>query len=685
MRIRTPMTAGLLALTLSACGGGEVGTRDCPPVSRFATYRPPEATRILALDGSRLADLSPYRRIVVELDEVPRAVSGGFVAVEDRRFFQHGGVDYRAVPRAVVANLKSLSFAEGFSTITMQLARNVFPEELPRAKKLRRKMCEVQLAGAIERRFSKRQILERYINQVYMGDGLYGVEEAAQGYFRRSARQLTLPQSALLVGLVKSPEGYNPRKHPMRAIQRRNVVLSVMTREGLITEEERRTAAEAPLDLAPPREAGGSAPYVVAAVREELRERFGTDADVQGLRVFTGIDPLIQRAAHAALVAQIERVENGGFGSYPHARPEGALAPAEGSGSPYLQGTAIIVDTRTGAVRALVGGRDFTHSSYDRALQARRQPGSAFKPIVYAAALEAGLPASARIETGPVSVVGTQGTWRPEDLAPDTVKSLTVRSALALSSNNGAVRVGQWAGTDRVIRMARALGITTPIPDYPSIFLGSAEVSAAELVAAYATLGNGGNRVRPTLITRVEDNRGRILWQAPAAEAAAVDAGVAFLTVSLMEDVVDRGTATVVRKEGFWLPAAGKTGTTNDARDVWFVGMTPELAGAVWLGFDTPKTILPTAYGGTLAAPVWTEIMKAAYAERPAPGPWQPPAGLVSAPIDAVTGGLATDACPPQDLRVEYFLPGTEPTEYCPLHGSDGLFNRIVQGLRRIF
>jgi penicillin-binding protein 1A len=680
------MTAVLLAVALSACGGGQAASGDCPPVSRFAAYKPPEATRILAMDGSRLADLSPDRRVVVGLDEIPRTVSAGFVAVEDRRFFRHRGVDYRAVPRAVLANVKSLSFAEGFSTITMQLARNVFPDELPRAKKLRRKMCEIQLAGAIEREFSKREILERYINQVYMGDGLYGVEEAAQGYFGRSARHLTLPQSALLVGMVKNPEGYNPRKHPLRAVQRRNVVLAVMAREGLITAAERGAAAEMPLDLAPPREAAGSAPFVVAAVRAELRERFGSDAHIQGLRVFTGIDPAIQRAARDALVAQIERVEGGAFGTYPHERPaEQVLPPAQGSGSPYLQGTAVILDVRTGSVRALVGGRDFSHSSYDRALTARRQPGSAFKPIVYAAALSAGLPASARIETTPVSVVNTQGAWRPEDLVPDSVASLTVRSALALSSNNGAVRVGQWVGTGRVIDMARDLGITTPIPDYPSIFLGSAEVTAAELVAAYATLGNGGNRVRPTLITRVEDNRGRILWEAPPPVARAVDPRVAFLTTSMMEDVVDRGTATVVRNEGFWHPAAGKTGTTNGAKDVWFVGMTPELAGAVWLGFDTPKTILPAAFGGRLAAPVWTEIMKAAYTNRAAPGPWQPPPGMVSVPIDGVTGGLATDRCPPQDLRVEYFIPGTEPREYCPLHASDGLLNRLVDGLRRIF
>ncbi|HSJ14194.1 MAG TPA: PBP1A family penicillin-binding protein [Longimicrobiales bacterium] len=675
-----PLFAALLALSLAAL---PARAQDCPSLAAFRQYRPPEATRVFAIDGSRIADLSHERRVVIGLGDVPASVSRGFVAVEDRRFWRHDGVDVRGVGRALLRNLRSRSLEEGFSTITMQLARNVFPEELPRTDKLRRKLCEVQLAGVIEEHFSKREILERYLNQVYMGDGLYGVEEAARGYFGKPVRDVSLGEAALLVGLVKNPEGYNPRKQPRRAIQRRNVVLDVMAREQVITAAAAARAKREPLALAEPLEASGPAPYYVAAIRRELRERFGGDAAIQGLRVYTGLDPAMQRAAHEILLAQIRSIESGAHGRYRHPVPGGKLPPAEGSGSPYLQGVVVLLDSRTGEVRALVGGRDFSHSSYDRALLARRQPGSAFKPIVYAAALEAGMSAADRIETTPVSVANAGAVaWRPDDLVPDSIAQLSVRDALALSSNHAAVRVGTWVGAEQVAAMARKLGIRTPVPAYPSIFLGAAEVVPAELAAAYAVLGNGGRAVTPTLITRVEDARGKLLWAAPTTHRQVIDAGVAYLTTSMLEDAVDRGTGSAVRRLGFYPAAAGKTGTTNDAKDVWFVGMTTELTGAVWLGFDQPATITSGAFGGSLAAPVWADLMKRVYRGRPAPGRWTPPAHLVQLPVDGGTGLLATSRCPLDAVRTEYFLPGTEPAEFCPLHPEGSAVGRL---LRRIF
>jgi penicillin-binding protein 1A len=416
----------------------------------------------------------------------------------------------------------------------------------------------------------------------------------------------------------------------------------------------------------------------------------GDDADTRGLRVYTAIDPALQKRAQATLVAHIERIEAGEYGRYAHDKPaQGvALDPASGSGSPYLQGMVVVMDTRTGEIRALVGGRDFTHSSYDRALVARRQPGSAFKPILFAAALESGMGPSDRIDATPVSVAQRTGSWTPDDLAPDSLALVSMRDALALSSNNAAVRIGEWVGPQRVIRTARALGINTPIPPYPSINLGSAEVIPVEFVAAYAALGNGGLRVRPTLITRIEDAHGNVLWRAPLVRAHAVDEAVAFIATSMMEDVIDRGTATVVREKGFLLPAAGKTGTTNDAKDVWFVGMTPDLAAGVWLGFDQPRQIAPWAYGGTLAAPVWTEVMRAAYETRPSPAGWAPPPSVAQLPIDAATGYLATGNCPPGQVRIEFFRNGTQPHEYCPLHpesGAQRVLDRLLKGLKKIF
>ncbi len=521
-----------------------------------------------------------------------------------------------------------------------------------------------------------------------MGDGLYGVEEASRGYFGKPVREVSVAEAAALVGLVKNPEGYNPRKHPLRTVQRRNVVLDVMVREKVITAAEAQRAKSQPLRLAPPIEAAGPAPYFIAAIREELRERFGKDADVRGLRVYTGLDPVAQKGARDALVAQLKDIESGKYGKWKHAKPDTTkLQPAQGAGSPYLQGMVVVLDIRTGEVRALVGGRDFTHSSYDRAIDARRQPGSSFKPFVYAAAIQQGLTLNARIETTPVSLQGANAAWRPDDLVPDSVTQLSVRDAFALSSNYGAIRVGQWVGPQSVIQMARAAGITTPIPAYPSIFLGAAEVKPIEFVAAIGAFGNGGKRITPRFINKVTDARGKVLYQSQPSNNYTINSGVAYLTLSMMNDVVDRGTAGSVRRRGFWLPAAGKTGTTNDSKDVWFVGMTPDLVAGVWLGFDKPKTITPNASGGQMAAPIWAEMMKTAYAKRAQPGGWAAPADLVSVPIDTESGGTATDNCPPESVRIEYFIPGTEPTEYCALHtsGAERAIDKVLQGIRKIF
>ena len=642
----------------------------CPTVDQLRAYRPPEATQVYARDGSRLASLSE-RRTVVELNEVPKTVWAGFVAVEDKRFWQHGGVDFRGMGRALLRDITSLSLKEGFSTIPMQLARQVFSQDLPMDKQpLRRKACEVSLAPKIEKAFSKRDILKMYINQIYLGDGNYGVEEASRAFFGKAVREVSIAEAATLVGLVKNPEGYNPRKHPAATIRRRNVVLDVMAQENVITKAQATKAKAEPLRLARAIDVAGPAPYFISAVRDELHKRFGADADKRGLRVYTGLDPTAQRAAHDALVAQIEKIEHNGYGKYKWPKPDSSkpLPPATGTGSPYLQGIVVALDVHTGEVRAMVGGRDYAHSNFNRVTQAKRQPGSSFKPFVYAAAIQQGLTLNAPIETTPIEQGNGAAAWRPDDLVPDSVKQLSVRDAFALSSNYAAIRIGDWVGPQAVINMARAAGITTYIPPYPSIYLGAAEVIPIEFVAAIGAFGNGGRQIHPHLISRVTDSRGRVLYQAQETAESTINPAVAFLTLSIMQDVVDRGTAGSIRRAGFWLPAAGKTGTTNDSKDVWFVGMTPEMVAGVWLGFDTPKTITPNASGGRMAAPIWAEMMKATYRNRPQPGGWAAPPEVVSVAIDVESGQLATDKCPPDKVRIEFFIPGTEPTEPCPLH-----------------
>jgi penicillin-binding protein 1A len=675
------VSAIVLILPVVACRGDA-----CPSVDAIAGYHPPEASRVFAADGSTLADLSPHRRVVVALEEIAPVLRDGVVAIEDRRFWQHAGVDPRGVVRAAWRNARSARLREGFSTLEMQLARNIFPETLPLSNRGRRKVWEVYLASRMDAVLSKEEILERYLNQIYLGSGLYGVEAASQAYFGKPAAEVTAAEAALLIALIKTPERYNPRRSPDRAQERRDLVLGLLADRGVLQPDEAARARSEDVELAAPRGSKATAPYFVIALRRELEELFGADADERGLRVFTGLDPELQASAQAALRAQIARIEHGDYGRWRHPVPDsGRLPPAPGA-SPYLQGMVVALDPETGLVRALVGGRDFAHSQYDRALQAHRQPGSAFKAIVYAAAVEFGMPPTALVSTAPVEIRAAGApVWRPSDHIADSVGMLTVRDALARSSNTAAVRVGRWVGQDAVIATARRLGITTPLEPVRAMPLGSEEVIPAELVAAYAAFGNGGWRVRPRLIGRVEDATGRILWTAPETRERAIGEAAAFVTLTLLEDAVDRGTGASVRSAGFWAPAAGKTGTTDEGKDVWFVGMTPDLVAGVWLGFDQPAPIGAGASGSRMAAPVWADMMKRHYDKRRLPLPWQPPGSVIALPIDESTGQVATPDCPGELVRTEYFVPGTEPASYCPRHNRQGFFDRLWGRLRRSF
>lgn len=657
----------LLVVALAGAGVAWLWPRcsgdDCPSVASLRDYSPPQATRVFDRTGQVLAHLAPERRIIVPLGKIPPTVAGAFLAVEDRRFFRHNGVDWRRAVGALVRDVRDMSFTQGFSTLTMQLARNVFPEHLSRAKTLPRKAWEIMLAREIEKEFSKDEILEMYLNQIYLGNGLYGVEAAAQGYFGRPATQLTLAQSALLAALPKAPSTYDPRRNPEAAIDRRNLVLSLMVDAGVTTEDAAAQAKAEPLGLVPPPEAQGDAPYFVAEVRRELRERFGADADREGLRVFTGIDGRMQSAARDDLLAQLKSVEAGKLGKF-----SGPRCGGRGGDDPKgcLQGLFVAMDVHTGDVLALVGGRDFASSQFDRVTQAKRQPGSAFKPFVYASALSEGIPITTKL-LGP-GAKDVEGDYRPADHVADSV-SVDLREGLKISSNRAAVALGDRVGVENVISTAKSLGLSTPIPPYPSTFLGAAAVVPLEMVAAYTGFANGGVRVKPRLVRRVEDAQGKVLYQAPVERVAAISPEVAFLATSLMRDVVDHGTGYRVRDSLPWnVPAAGKTGTTNESADAWFVGYTPDVAAAVWMGFDQPKRIMYGADGGKLSAPVWGKVMAGYYADHAIPAAWTPPPGVVSVTVDASTGQRATDECPPELVRDEWYLSGTEPVAYCELH-----------------
>ena len=647
----------------------------CPPVESLRDYRPPQASLVLDSEGKLLARLAPEERIVVPLAAMSPLLVRVFLAVEDQRFYQHRGIDWRRVGGALLRDLRTLSFREGSSTISMQLARNVFPDRLTRARTLRRKLAEMIVARRIETTFPKDQILEMYLNQIYLGNGYYGVEAAARGYFGRSAKDLTAVQAALLAALPKAPANYDPRRFPDAALKRRNLVLREMVKAGLIDAQEEAAARKTKLRLRPPEEEGG-APWFVAAVRRALHDRFGPDAETQGLRVRTTLDIALQHTAERELVKQIAAVEKGKLGAF-------SGKPCAGDAEECLEGLFVALDSRSGDVRALVGGRDYRLSEFDRVTQAHRQPGSTFKPFVWTAALQAGVPISTLLDTSQ-----TIADYAPADGQTPSDHPLNLREALRLSSNRAAVALGERIGLQPVIDVARSCGIASPIPPWPASFLGAAELTPLELIAAFAPFANGGLRLVPRFIDEVTNATGELIWREPIEVASALPPGISFLMASLLAEVIDRGTGIAARSAlGRKLPALGKTGTTNGAQDVWFVGATPDLVAGVWLGFDKPRPIGPAATGGRLAAPVWGRIVAADSRGRPVPAPWTAPDGVEQHDIDVRTGGLATDGCPPNQVAREYFLRGTAPANDCSEHagGVAGFLRRTLEGIGRLF
>lgn len=652
----------------------------CPSVEVLDDYTPSQTSKLYAVDGRFIAEIGHERRTVVALADIPQMVRDAFVATEDKRFYDHAGVDWIRVVGAVAANVRSGGMVEGFSTIPMQLAGNIFPERINRLERsgaagLTRKLKEVKIARAIEARFTKDKILELYLNQIALGNGAHGVESAAQRYFGKSIRDVDVPEAAMLAGLPKAPGRYNPRNYPERAVQRRNTIIELMRREGVINDADASLAQAFPLTLAPRTETGDVAPYYVEWVRRQLDAQFGNRLYEQGLKVYTTLDVDMQTAAERALEGQLRAIESGRFGAYRHTTYEQHIAKTATDGtpaaanSPYLQGAFIALDPRTGAVRALVGGRNFDDSKFNRATQALRQPGSTFKPIVVAAAIQNGRPLSYLVSDDELVVpMGDGGQWKPQNFDLRSSGQIPIRQALYQSRNIAMVRLGIELGEGTVAEMAKRMGLTTPIPYYPSIFLGAAEVYPIEMVASYTTFATLGNRATPYSILRVENTRGEVLWTPTPSQVPAMSAEEAWLVVDAMKDVVRRGTAAGSVGAQFRTPSGGKTGTTNDGSDVWFIGYTSDLVAGVWMGFDRPKKIKANAQGGSLAGPAWTTFMKDVYRRKPPPPDWPRPNGIVMVSIDRTTGLLANEYCPTDAIVTEYYIAGTQPPRPCDVH-----------------
>ncbi|MDB4905842.1 MAG: penicillin-binding protein family [Gemmatimonadetes bacterium] len=662
------------------CRGGQ-----CPTVAVLDDFVPRQTSKVFAADGRFVAEIGIERRTLAKIGDIPPIVKNAFLVTEDKRFYKHSGIDWVRVPSAIIADLKARSFSQGFSTITMQLARNIFPERISRDKNLVRKLKEAKVARAIEDRYPKDKILELYLNQIYLGSGAHGVETAAQRYFGKSVKDLNLAEAATLAALPKGPNRYDPRRFPDRAVQRRNTIIELMRREGLVSDADASLARAYPLTLANKTEAGELAPYFVEWVRQQLDQQFGQQLYEQGLKVYTTLDLDLQSAAERAMESQLRAIESGRFGAYKHTTYEAYLANAEGTeergaaNSPYLQGAFIAMDPRTGAVRALVGGRDFDDSKFNRATQALRQPGSTFKPIVYADAIQNGRPPTYPLDDSPLTVPNSGGgDWTPQNFDGKFEGRIPLRRALYMSRNVPTIRLGMELGEQSVIDMARKFGISSPLPPYPSIHIGAADVYPIEMVSAYTAFASLGTRAAPLAILRVENQKGDVLWAPEQQKVAVMSQEEAWLMVDIMKDVVRRGTAAGSVGSQFGLPAGGKTGTTNDGNDVWFVGYTSDLVAGVWMGFDRPEKIKGNAQGGVLAAPAWTAFMREAYRRKPAPPDWPRPAGIVSTEVDISTNLLRSPYCPAEVIARDYFIAGTEPTRVCDVHNGYATYDTLL-------
>jgi penicillin-binding protein 1A len=648
----------------ATCGGS-----GCPDVRALAARLRGGTSLVLDRNGALLASLARTEPQFVPLASVPLSMRQAIVAVEDKRFYAHEGIDWIRVAGALRANLRAFAFEEGFSTITMQLARTLFPDRIPgRSRTLSRKLLEVRVACEIERRFTKDEILELYLNYVSFGRGAPGIEAASLFYFGHPASSLSLGESALLAALPKAPSHYDPRAHPEPARARRDLILRLMERQKRVAPELARAARAEPLPVtpAPPPRANdpAGAGYFTDAVRAQLETILGDSLDAQPVKVWTTLDLAAQRAAVAALSAQLRAIEDGKLGAFTGERYQ----PGPRGARTYLQGALVSMDVEKGDVLAWVGGRDYEHSQFDRVSRARRLAGSAFKPFVYAAAFSRGFGLSQPLLDEPLTVMLPDGRiWEPRNLGGSYAGRISVRQALVESKNVPTVRLAMAVGRSQVAALARRAGLGE-ISLEPSMALGAVAVSPLDLTAAYTAFASGGVRAAPRLVLRVETLDGRVIWSSTPDRSPVVDAGVAFLVTDALRGALEYGSGAGIRGAGFRGTAAGKTGTTNDSTDVWFVGYTPRVVAGVWIGFDDPRPILPGAIAGRLAAPVWGRLMSSVGGASSARPPWPPPPGVVVRRVDRWSGLVLPEGCDSWDdlSYSEFFLSGFEPASFCP-------------------
>jgi 1A family penicillin-binding protein len=621
-------------------------------------------TWFLAADGSRWFRMDEHRRDV-PLSEIPVELQHAFIAIEDHRFYSHPGVDPIALGRAVITNFRESGTVEGGSTLTQQLARTLF---LSNRKTYGRKVREAALALMIDGQLSKDQVLELYLNRIYLSAGVYGVETMSRHLFGRPAKQLNLAECALVAGLARAPSTLSPWSNLDGAIARSHVVLERMREEGFITESQEREARRTSIRIRPyPPAADPRGGYAKEFLRQLFRERFGGDHPPDW-EVRTTFVPALQDGAEQSVRAGLARFSD-----------------------PDLQAALVAIDPRTGNILALVGGRDFNQSQYNRASRSRRQPGSAFKPLLFATALEHGYsPVSTLHGLASIQPQGPE-EWSPRNADGSELDEMTLRAALLESNNRAATLLQQQVGSRPVLRLASNVGLHD-LPDVPSLSLGTGLVTPLELTAAFAAFPNGGLAVAPRGIVRVLDADGGVALDNPIHTERVISPQTAFQMVSMLADVVDRGTGAAVRRAGITFPVAGKTGTTNEFKDAWFVGFSSSLVVGVWVGMDQPKSIGRDAYGSRYAAPIWADFMRRAARTR-LPAAFDEPGGLQEVTLCRISYQRPVEGCP---TYTEYLKPGdAAPTRLCTIHqGSikqqvrraiEGLLSGLGRRIRGIF
>lgn len=636
----------------------------------------PERTMVMDAAGELLGRMHGENRVVVPLSQVSPHFVQALLAREDSRFYKHGGIDFYGVARAAVRNLKEGRVVQGASTLTMQLARNSYPDLNDRS--FHRKILEMMLARRIEKMWSKEQIIEHYVNRIFFGTGVYGIQRASQVYFGKHASQLNLSEAALIAGIIRSPVRFSPFRNFEGAIKERDDVLKRMLTLRLITPEEELQARYADIAVRAQPLFQSQGDWALDAVRRDL-DRLLEQHEIEdgGLLVQTTLSRELQTVAEQAMEQRLAAVERlPGYRHPAKAQFDSTWDPStELTTTPYLQGALAILDNETGGILALVGGRDYRQSKFNRATLGQRQIGSTVKPFVYASALGAGFLPGTFIEDAPLrpgEIEGADPAWNPQNSDGRFLGMQTLTTGLVQSRNTMTIRLGNYAGLDRVLQVLGEAGIGDHAVKNPQLFIGNLAGNARELASAFTVFPNDGVRRRPFLIHKITDKAGNVLYDASVIEVEVLTPGVAHVMRRVLSQVMDKGTAASVRSQhGFKEPGGGKTGTTNDYKDAWFAGYTDRITCAVWVGLDKPATIIEEGYGSRLAIPIWADVAKKAVelGYIPAGPRAEPP--LTSVALCRGTSQLATPACQSAGMAYEDELPyDLVPQGFCQLHSG---------------